>query len=467
MAPSIAPAPALSCLSCPACLGGTLDHTEAALRCARCDRAYPIFGGIPCLVDDPGLWRSLWMSRWVDFLSVTEQYVRGWHVEANLPDILPRTRARLLKNIAGVEDQRVRIDALFGDITRGLSQAIPPRPEGGQIPAVLNCYEHIFRDWVWGDKESEATLALVGALVGTRSDHVREPLGRLGVFGAGAGRLAVDVHRMFGPIETVALDHNPLPLLVAERLIRGEIVELPEFPVAPHSEEDVVVARRIEAPAHARVRDRPPDDALGPNPRGFSFVFADALRPPFAAGSLDSVLTPWFVDVVGADLRETAAVINRVLRPGGRWINLGPLRFKEVISRSYMVEEVWEIVSLGGFDIVARERRDLPYFDSPVSGSRRWETVFGFVATKTSEAPPVAVPNAVAPWLADTSLPIPVTPTLTGLGRTTLFTAGALSLVDGVRSMSDVAGEIARSAGMDAAAILDQLRAFFAKLPRG
>jgi hypothetical protein len=46
-----------------------------------------------------------------------------------------------------------------------------------------------------------------------------------------------------------------------------------------------------------------------------------------------------------------------------------------------------------------------------------------------------------------------------------MFTAGAISLVDGQRSLLDVASEIGRATGVDPAALLDQLRAFFGMLP--
>ncbi len=395
---------------------------------------------------DPALWRSLWLSRLVEFLSVTEQNLAGWRAEASLPALLPRTRERLARMIGAVEDQRARVEALLADFKEGASHVIPARPEGGEMPALMTCYENLFRDWAWGDKEAEATLSLV-ARAG------REPLGRLAVFGAGAGRLAVDVHQTLRPAQTLALDVNPLPLLVAERLVRGETVDLPEFPVAPHSAEDVVMQRSLRGP--------------GPLREGFTFLFADALCAPFASGSLDTVVTSWFIDAVRADVRATAACINRVLRSGGLWINLGPLRFKETISRTYTIEEVWDIAAQSGFELTVREREDMPYFDSPVSGSRRIETVFCFAARKTAEASPSVARDTVAPWIADTSLPIPLTPALLNLGRTSLFTAGAMSLVDGVRSMSDVANEIGKSTGIAPANLLDQLRAFFAKLPPG
>ncbi len=433
-------------LRCPRCRDAALGWIDGSFLCLQCHVGYPTIGGIPCLVPDPSLWRSLWVSRLAEYLSTTEQNVRGWHTEESLPGLLPRTRARIARMIAGVDAQRAAVEGLFAEMKEGWPQSIPTRPEGGDVPAVLTCYENVFRDWVWGDKESETTRSLVASLV-------REPLARLAVFGAGAARLAVDVHRTLAPTETVALDINPLPLLVAARLLRGGTLDLPEFPVAPHSDDEVVVSRFLVGP--------------GPLPDGLTLLFADALRPPFAPGSFDTVLTSWFIDAARADVRETAAAIHRVLRPGGHWYNLGPLRFKETMGRTYSIEEVWDIAEQSGFELAARRREDVPYFDSPVSGFRRIETVFCFDARKSSERAALAVPDFVPPWIADPSLPIPRTATLMNLGRTSLFTAGAIALVDGVRSMSDVANEVSRQMGIAPVTLLDQLRAFFAKLPPG
>ncbi len=429
-------------LSCPRCAEGGLRLAANSLLCGRCETGFPFIGTIPCLMDDPALWRSLWLGRLAEFVADAEATVRRWRVEADSAGPGPRTRARIERVIAGCEDQRVRVELLFADLKVGEPQRLPTRPESGSNP-LLEFSENIFRDWMWGDAESERTRQLVARMA-------CEPLGRLAVYGAGAGRLAVDVHQSLRATETWALDVNPLPLLVAEKLIHGEAVVLPEFPVAPHGEDDVVVSRQLHGPVELR--------------ENFSFAFADALHPPFAPGSLDTVLTAWFVDATGRDFRETAAAINRALRPGGRWLNLGPLRFKQNLPSNYTIEEVWDLVSASAFELSDRARDDIPYFDSPVSGSRRIETVFSFAARKTGEAKAFVSPDPVPPWIRDPNLAIPRTPNLVALGQKSVFAGSVISLVDGNRSLSDVASEMARLWGFNAPRIFEQLRAFFATL---
>jgi hypothetical protein len=432
---------------CPRCAGPLADG-DGGYRCVRCARPYPIFGRIPCLVDDPALWRTIWLRRLDDFTSSVEPRIQELQREAESPELLPRTRQRLLRVANGFAQQLEAVTSLFEPLDAGADEmaatAIPSRPEPGLQTAVLDCYEHVFRDWAWGERECALTLDFIKPLLPAG-------LGRVAVYGAGAGRLATDVHQACGAAHTLALDLNPLPFLIADRLLAGETIELPEFPLDPNSDEVVVVTRKLARPF--AVRD------------GFSFVFADALRPPFPPGSLDAVVTSWFIDVTRVDLRHTAAAINRVLRPGGLWVNLGPLRFQAMLARAYTIEEVHDIVRGSAFELASHDRQALPYFESPISGSHRTDLVFRFAARKTGDAPAVEIPELAAPWVANPLEPIPITPALVALGRTSMFTTGVLAMIDGQRSIVDVARELGAAWGVDPARLQDELRAFLARLP--
>jgi uncharacterized protein YbaR (Trm112 family) len=434
-------------LCCPRC-AGTLADADGGLRCGRCGTAFPVFGRIPCLVDDPALWRTVWLRRLDDYTTTVEARVQELQGEAESTQLLPRTRQRLARIASGFVQQIEAITALFDPLDAGTDEmaasAIPSRPEAALQPAILECYEHVFRDWVWGERECALTLDFIKPLL--PSD-----LERIAMYGAGAGRLAADVHQACTPAHTLALDVNPVPFLVADKLLAGETIDLPEFPLDPNSDEVAVVARHLTRPF--AVRD------------GLSLVFADALRPPIPAGSLDAVVTCWFIDAARVDLRQTAAAINRVLKPGGLWVNLGPLRFQAVLSRAYTIEEALEIVGASSFDLLSHDRQELPYFESPVSGSHRTDLVFRFAARKTGEAPAVDIPDVVPPWVANPLEPIPITPALVALGRTSMFTAGVLSMIDGQRSIVDVARDLGAAWGVEPARLQDELRAFLARLP--
>jgi hypothetical protein len=434
---------------CPRCDGRSLDATDGQLRCPACGTSYPLLGELPCLVPDPALWRAVWINHLAEFMADTERSLQQWRAEGAAPRTLPRTRARIETVVAACERQRAEVQRLFQDVTRGERQLLPTSPDGAGADNLLRFEENVFRDWAWGQAEVDATRAIVQRMV-------RGPLGRMAAYGVGAGRLAVDVHQSLGAAETWAIDVNPFPLLVAARLLRGETVALPEFPVAPHSERGVVVAHQLETELRT--------------PPGFALAIADAFQPPFAPGSLDTVLTCWFIDANGRDFRETAAAVNRVLRDGGMWLNVGPLRFKETLGSTYTIDEVWDLAVEAGFELGHRSRDDLPYFDSPASGSRRIETVFSFAARKihAADAAERAAPTSDEPaWVIHPAQPIPLTEQLVDFGRKSVFAGSVISLIDGQRSLDDVAAEMGRLWGFDTARIRDQLRAFFATLPPG
>ena len=132
-------------------------------------------------------------------------------------------------------------------------------------------------------------------------------------------------------------------------------------------------------------------------------------------------------------------------------MNLGPLRFHSELARSYTIEEVMDLVGASGFEVASQDRQELPYFHSPVTGSRRTDVVFRFAARKTAEVGEVRVPETLPPWVANPLLPIPITPALIALGRTSMFTTGVLSMINGERSIVDVARELAAGWGVEPA----------------
>ncbi|MBL0900021.1 MAG: glutamate synthase large subunit, partial [Reyranella sp.] len=165
------------------------------------------------------------------------------------------------------------------------------------------------------------------------------------------------------------LDLNPLLLLAAARLAAGESVELYEFPIAPRTESEVAVRRRLAAPGRARA--------------GLDFVLADAWRAPFAPQSFDAVVTPWLVDIVELDFDGVAAHVNRLLKPGGRWVNFGSLAFGwRRPSLRWCRDEVLAAVRDAGFEVRESVDAELPYMQSPSSRHGRVECVHTFAADK-------------------------------------------------------------------------------------
>lgn len=409
-----------------------------------------MLGGVPCLVPDPALFRRVWKGRLDDYLALSEGRIETLRAEASAPGLLSRTRERIERVLQALDLDRKTIPTLFGDFREEGDAAVPalfPSADARSIdPPLLRYSEHLFRDWVWGERDSEQALSLVSRLV-------RGTLGRVGVYGVGTGRLALDIHRSLAPEWTLGLDINPLPLLVGARLLAGDALELHEFPLAPHSDAVVAVRHELRSPVTA--------------PPGLELVFADALRPPLPPGSLDTVVTPWFLDAVTADVRVVASAIHRVLKPGGHWLNYGPLRFTGPLAAHYLVDEVHELVESCAFRIADQVALELPYFRSPFSGTARLDRVFAFAAEKTGDVSMNApAPEPLfAPWLSDTTLPIPAGKGLPLIRKKSVLTIGIVSMIDGRRSVRDLARELGAQWGVPPAVVEEQLLTFLASLP--
>jgi len=429
-------------LVCPVCRTPFVSASEPA-RCERCELVYPCVSGIPCLLPEPAGFVQAALNRVASHVGVTSERARGLLLEAEGSDVSERTRHRF-QRLAHV---------LLGEAQCLEALCQPLRDTASAYPAPLSALttllenpvsavpytEHVFRDWVWGEAENMRTLALV-------EKYLVEPTPRLAVLGAGTARLALDLSKHSLVDEVLAIDKNPLPFLVTSRLLSGSFVELVEFPLVPLAIEHVAIPRRIEP------------WTAGAN--GLRLIFADALSTPFGDDSLDAVVTPWFIDDVQADLNEVATEINRILRPGGSWLNVGPLYYSGSASQAYSLEETLEIVGGHGFELTGQEAHSLAYFNSPVSGTCRIDRTYVFAVRKVARATRRHVPRNVVPWLEDATLPIPQSEALAAAIQRSVMTAGIGSLVDGTRTMTDIACALSESWGAPPDALMPLIRAF-------
>src|SRR6188508_1269124 len=125
---------------CPRCAGPLVD-ADGGFRCEKCAGRYPIIGGIPCLIEDPTLWRTVTLRRLDDYSSGIEARVQELEREAEAPELLPRTRKRLLRIAAAFAQQLEEVASLFEPLDQGsdplIAAAIPSRPEMGPQGAFL------------------------------------------------------------------------------------------------------------------------------------------------------------------------------------------------------------------------------------------------------------------------------------------------------------------------------------------
>jgi uncharacterized protein YbaR (Trm112 family) len=414
-------------LRCPHCLRGAIAllPEARALRCDACALQLPLVGGIPWMFAEPQARLAEWRQRYR--LAEAELAGRKRDAEAALadPGLAPAARQRLVPLATALGDQAVRLRAVLEPIEPEATIArhetlLALRTRTPLSQDLASYYPNLHRDWCWGADENRAGVELVGELLADESP------GTLLVPGAGAGRLAWDVHQEFAPRHTVALDLNPLLLLVAARLARGGTAALYEFPIAPRRSADAAVLRELVAPAATRP--------------GLDFVFGDALRAPFRHAAFDTVLTPWLVDIVPQPFASVAAAMAALLRPGGRWLNIGSLAFAQASARLHHgPEEVSELLLAAGFAAPRVIERRIPYMQSPASRHARLETVFAFEARLVGAAPAAPESDNLPGWLAGSGEPVPLLPYFEARALANRVYAFVMALVDGRRNTAEIA----------------------------
>ena len=235
-------------------------------------------------------------------------------------DLLPATRQRLIEIYNSSKQNTESITALMHhyDITA------PEDYQAGQFnPGDLSEYfDLVLRDWAWdtthtpNKENSSAFQRIFNALKNI------PPPKRILVLGAGAGRLSWDIHTHFKPEYSVALDSNPLLLAVANSLIHEQqslvFGEFKNFP-------------QLNFPVSQTWTLSPPEDKENLRATWFP-LGANVWQLPFSDESFDLIITPWFIDVNGGDVRDLIGVISKKLVPSGYWINSGPL-YSPVIYR--------------------------------------------------------------------------------------------------------------------------------------
>jgi SAM-dependent methyltransferase len=422
---------------CPRC-AASLDLLASRISCQGCGQTYPRLGQIPVLLPDPDTYLALCRRQ----LAALERQIASSErlIEAQLqsPDTLPLTKARCRAVVNAARHQLADIGRLlhplFNDATtnEGADRTLPTDDD---LPSLLTNVHYLFRDWGWPPEaggENERTLAAVeDTLEG-------EPMGLTVVLGAGGCRLAYDLHSRASQsrtaslgaagIETFVVDIDPLLLAVAHEVIRGATPAIHES-YADLTEIDRVETRwELAARRGAAGEDR------------FHFLIADGLNPPFSAGVFDTVITPWFIDVVPTDLGDAIGTAHRLLKPGGRWVNVGALGYTPdvPVSRRYTREELFDLTERAGFQIGRWAAESMPSLVSKHTGRGKVEWVLTFAARKTDADAARRDTGGPPAWLLFRHLPIPVFP-----GQSMLYTPDPLArfvadAIDGSRSLDDL-----------------------------
>jgi SAM-dependent methyltransferase len=434
--------------ACPRC-GKPLDGSRG-LRCGGCRIDFPDVDGVPWLFAEPNAALAEWRARLHRALRETEAAIaaaQGALRDRTLPAL---TRERLERVAAARSQQMGELARLLtplgvGEQSAALETHLALRTRLPPGQGLTTYYANLHRDWCWGKTENDASQQLVSAALGEAA------LEALAVLGAGGGRLAYDLHMAGCAATTVALDFNPLLSLAHARIVRGEALPLHEFPLAPRCLADTAIARTLAAPA--------------PVAAGYHVVLGDVLRAPLRADAFDAIVTPWLVDVIDESLWVFGQRINRLLKPGGRWVVFGSLAFLDRDPRACLsAEEAAAAIEACGFDIVANVERTIPYMCSPASRHGRQEAVVALSAAKRKRVAAPPRHSALPDWLVRSDRPVPLLDAFRTQAATTRIYAFLMGLIDGRRSIEDMAALMAQQGLMAAAEAAPAIHGFLVRM---
>lgn len=400
--------------------------------CSESPATYPLVDGIPWLLSHPRNSLLDWGAKLNHFQQVLLKEISDLELARKSAEGAVHDRIECL--LLAKKDFLLELTKLLEPITRTEVASVEHyNAMLDRAPSTQNLlsYEaNIYRDWQWGDEENELSKNMV-------LEYAPEKLGKLCVLGAGACRLALDIHLAAKPELTVATDINPLFLFAVNKLISGESFLLTEFPLHPKLTEYVAIKHRMAA--------------LPEKPDNFHLCFADSAKPPFQKCAFDTVLTPWLIDIQPHEFKRFLRQLNQYLPVGGRWLNFGSLVFTQAReSLCYSNDEIVELAAEAGFEIEEMTQREIPYLKSPYNAGYRIENVWTWEAIKRNDVQPESDIQLLPEWLIDIDQVIPAEQGFAEQREQSLFLAAVLGAIDGKTSIRDLARQLAQANNGDA-----------------
>jgi uncharacterized protein YbaR (Trm112 family) len=339
--------------ACPSCKGRLerrIESTARSLSCHTCGRSYPIVEGIPVLVEGAKVRlaeAALDLARTEG--TVSAALARLGHHDGTTES---STEHLLLRNLAfwHEETAHLRSHLTVADVIAGAKVA-----EATGAYGALALIKALHKDWS-GDPTAESVNRTIERAVSHQIEAYGDRAGVCAVLGAGTGRYLYDVARHFDRVVGVELS---FPFVRAFHRLAAQSIPL----------------GWIDGDVRAEFVARRPSD----RDSRILYVVGDALSMPLAPASVATVISIFFADVV--PLAPLLAELRRVLVPGGRFINYGPMHYHfedpaHVLGR----EEAERAITASGF--VFEEQSW-----SKLSGTSAAYDAWSFVATKTDRAP--------------------------------------------------------------------------------
>jgi SAM-dependent methyltransferase len=324
------------CLHC----RGPLAADVRGLLCTACGRHYAVIADMPILVRNPaGYLRSelALLTRTSHRARQRKDSLDRVGRETGLPDAsLERHRDIADTEIAQAEMFLALLEPATQALGDDVGEALEARPSGWTTDALI---PYLLRDWT-STSELEAMHARIGAAL---EQAFPDPSGKSVVFAAcGAGGLLAEVAVGFGRV--VGFDLTLPVLRAARHLLDGNSLA-------------IALPRAINQTGHVTLRKRDPGSASS----HVELAAMDAFDTAFADGSVDCVVTSFMIDLI-PDPPRLADEIARILCRYGVWINYGPSGPLKAFWRFDQTETA-AFLEAAGFTVVGAEPHRATYLD--------------------------------------------------------------------------------------------------------
>lgn len=325
---------------CVRCHGELVAETTLA-RCSACAASYPLLvTGIPVLVRrDPDALcaaTAFAIDRQITFTETALARYDAMLVEGTRrPEALRRIR-----------EQASRFAVLYRRLLGALDHTWPTSRRAATAPESVELnLEYFIRDWSHSDT-AERSVQAVTSCIDRQIAHVRSPgTGTALVLGAGGGRFAWELTRMFEHV--VALDYSIPSALSWALLTRGPV------PMCELQDSNVPSPEELCVPFDARLSaDGTPPDAA--RLARMAWLVADGLDVPLRDGSVSVIISAYFTDRVSP--WRLLDECERLLAPGGTFVHVGPFHMRHFDpENSITATELCAELSRRGLRVEGRE----------------------------------------------------------------------------------------------------------------
>ena len=409
-------------LVCPACSSELSGDV-----CDNCGHRSVFLGDVLCVFPSSEMQLRLWrhvLHSLQQSSHATTEYLASKLARGGL---LPATRKRFEATAeASVMTQAFMLE-LFA--RAGVTPKYDEAFDGAPVDIVMEYFYHIARDWSWQGDVSGSCPDQLETLLGV---WPKDSGNRVLMLGSGAGRVAWDLHCTLENAETTTLELNPALQLAANQLING--CSLPPLP------ESCVVPQMGREEGFKSWELLPPKGAGSQHVERFHQLVGDIWQLEFLDNSFDCIVTSWFVDAHGRDSKALLQKISKCLKPGGYWVNTGPLLYPEPldIEFKYSHKELKDLMAVAKFEITAETSGTQVHMPSPLEVRKKQEEVWTFCAQYQPYKETAELSAALPEWLV--LLYLPISQSARELRCDEPAVNSVLDLVDGQRSIRDLAG---------------------------